>query len=773
MINRLIIILTTSIACSTLWASSTLASNLFSDQKIPYSQGKYRLNFDHTDVNLSSISSVKNWLNNDLRKWLKLGKNDSLELTLPAQITGDFKFYRIQQTHNNLPVIGLETVLTTWRNQPTAILGENQPLDNLAVKPAINLKKAIQNSQLETNKKHQTRIVYFHRTHTDTRLSYEITGSFKQGTTARFETVYIDAKTGKIISRMAQEHSAMKRYILDLKSACKAAGINRPVKFKKMYKLYYYIMKNNKFIVRTENSAPVNIKGIDKFHKLLGNAYVFLKSTYKMDSLDNNGIRLVGFSRVRYNRKGKGPQCVGNTFNATWIGSLNALFVPENAIDFVEVVAHELAHGIISNGSKLKYKGQSGALNESIADAIGVSFRAWLNAGGNINNPVRNFHSSPSVWKLRAPGRRILRNLANPKSASPRHPDHFADFVVTSRDHGGVHTNSNIINQAFYILSVGGNHPRLRTGPVVKGIGIRKASQIYALAGSSILTPTSNFEDARFAFALAARTLFGKHSQEWVSVHKSMDAVGIDGNWNMPARTQPRTDRQPPVTPRTEPRKPASVPATPKQPRSTPVPETPRTTPAPQTPRTTPAPQTQPKPKKVVVKKKPPAPVKNTTPKWVWLSLIGTGLFIAIIILIKMRPRYDDNPQFQANQTDDSNKETSGYSAIAHPENCLGTLIAMDHSESIPLDRSLLNSAEGIIIGRAPELVHVVMESNDVSRRHIRLRSYGGQIYIEDMNSSYGSQVDGYALQAFTPVKLNDRQIIRIAGHSYQFILSV
>jgi len=748
------------------WVSSSHANNLLSGYQPPGKEGKYRLSLDKTSIRLSSVSTVRKWLNNDLHKWLKLNTNDLLVLSSPARQTGDYKFYRITQTHNNIPVIGMDATLTTWHDKPIALTGKNIPLYNLPLKPAISLEKAIQDSQLETRKKYTTRIVYLHQNATATRLSYEITGSFILNSVPRFETLYVDTQSGKIISREALEHSARKRYILDLKGACRSAGINRPVKFKTMYKLYYLMMKKNLHIARTENSSPVNIEGIDKFHKLLGDAYTFLKSTYGMDSLNNRGIRLVGFARVHYNRKGKGPQCVGNKFNATWIGSLNALFVPENAIDYVEVVAHELAHGIISNGSKLKYKGQSGALNESIADAIGVSFRAWQNAGGSINNPVKRFTSNRNIWKLRAPGRRILRDLANPKSASPRYPDHFADYVHTSRDHGGVHTNSNIINQAFYILSVGGNHPRLRTGPVVKGIGIRKASQIYALAGSNILTPHASFEDARYAFALAARTLFGKKSQEWISVHKSMDAVGIDGQWSMPARTQPQTERQP--APRT-------TPAPAPRPRSVPAH---RTTPAPQPPRTEPVPQTQPKAKKKVTQKKPEqkkkkvvTPATSKTPKWVWFSLIGLGFFVAIIILFKMRPRYDDAPQFQLDQTDSAGN-TPDQKPVTHTANALGTLIAMDHSEAIPLDATLLNSPEGIVIGRAPELVHVVMESNDVSRRHVRLRNYGGQIYIEDMNSSYGSQVDGHALQAFTPVKLNDRQIIRIAGHSYQFIIS-
>jgi bacillolysin len=113
---------------------------------------------------------------------------------------------------------------------------------------------------------------------------------------------------------------------------------------------------------------------------------------------------------------------------------------------YLEVVAHELFHGITQHTAKLEYQGESGALNESFSDIYGV-----IVANLTLQGP----DTSEWDWRLGsglAPGGGILRDMSNPAMGSPSQPSNMAGWVTTTSDHGGVHTNSGIHNFAAYTL---------------------------------------------------------------------------------------------------------------------------------------------------------------------------------------------------------------------------------------------------------------------------------------------------------------------------------
>lgn len=113
-------------------------------------------------------------------------------------------------------------------------------------------------------------------------------------------------------------------------------------------------------------------------------------------------------------------------------------------------------------------------------------------------------------------------------------PNHYSDYRFMRDDQGGVHINSSIINQGFYLLAARGRHPDIPAGPEVQGIGVERALKIFGRAGFNLLTPNADFQDARYAFALAAEILYGARSKEWVATHSAIDAMGIPGNWDRP-----------------------------------------------------------------------------------------------------------------------------------------------------------------------------------------------------------------------------------------------
>src|SRR5690606_24175577 len=128
----------------------------------------------------------------------------------------------------------------------------------------------------------------------------------------------------------------------------------------------------------------------------------------------------------------------------------------------LDVVGHEMAHGVTEKTSGLRYYGQSGALNEHFSDVVGVLVRQHL-----LGLPADkdSWLVGPGLFTDKVNGR-ALRDMLNPGTAydDPRlgkdpQPAHMDDLYTGWSDNGGVHLNSGIPNRVFatFALSVGGN----------------------------------------------------------------------------------------------------------------------------------------------------------------------------------------------------------------------------------------------------------------------------------------------------------------------------
>ena len=100
-----------------------------------------------------------------------------------------------------------------------------------------------------------------------------------------------------------------------------------------------------------------------------------------------------------------------------------------------------------------------------------------------------------------------------------------------------------------------------------------------------------------------------------------------------------------------------------------------------------------------------------------------------------------------------------------------GALVPIDGSQAIVLHSDLLVSDEGLVLGRSPMLCHVEIRDPRVSRRHLRLRLMDGAIWIEDLNSTSGTQVDGKSAKPFEPVQLGTGDLVHIANLPYRIQL--
>jgi Zn-dependent metalloprotease len=206
-------------------------------------------------------------------------------------------------------------------------------------------------------------------------------------------------------------------------------------------------------LLRSEGEAESGDPAANEAYDHSGKTYNYFREIFGRNSLDGNGMTLI--SSVHVGEPGGEPMN-----NAFWNGEQMAygdgdgvLF--QRFIRSLDVVSHELTHGVESFTSNLEYQGESGALNEHFADVFGVLVRQW----------VASEVSEQANWVIGAdvlvptPTRRGIRDMENPGTAYVNDPElgtdpqpaHMNDVYRGSADRGGVHINSGIPNRAFVL----------------------------------------------------------------------------------------------------------------------------------------------------------------------------------------------------------------------------------------------------------------------------------------------------------------------------------
>jgi Zn-dependent metalloprotease len=266
-------------------------------------------------------------------------------------------------------------------------------------------------------------------------------------------------------------------------------------------------------LVRSEGDLRSKDPRVNEAYDGAGFTYDMFKKIFLRNSIDDRGMRID--STVHY----------GVSYdNAFWNGRQmvygdgdGRIFGPFTRS--LEVIGHELMHGITQHEAGLNYRGQPGALNESLSDVFGsllkqfrkrqtVEQADWL-IGEDLFLPGVK---ARGIRSLKAPG----TAYDDPVLGSDPQPGHMDDYVVTSDDNGGVHLNSGIPNRAFYELAI-----RL------KGYAWEKAGQIWYRTLTEKLRPSSNFRDAVTMTVTAAAELYGSNSLEQKAVREAWDAVGL------------------------------------------------------------------------------------------------------------------------------------------------------------------------------------------------------------------------------------------------------
>jgi Zn-dependent metalloprotease len=218
-------------------------------------------------------------------------------------------------------------------------------------------------------------------------------------------------------------------------------------------------------LVRSEGQAAVDDPAVNEAFDHAGSTYDFYHEIFKRDSIDDKGLTLVGSVHLAES-DGRGHYVPLD--NAFWDGTQMAYgdgdgLIFQRFTRSLDVVGHELTHGVQSFTSNLVYEGQSGALNEHFADVFGALVRQWRYGE---SAKTANWLIGAEVL-VPAPTRRGVRDMEHPGTAftddpylgTDPQPGHMSKLYNGASDNGGVHINSGIPNRAFALAAkaIGGN----------------------------------------------------------------------------------------------------------------------------------------------------------------------------------------------------------------------------------------------------------------------------------------------------------------------------
>jgi Zn-dependent metalloprotease len=267
-------------------------------------------------------------------------------------------------------------------------------------------------------------------------------------------------------------------------------------------------------LVRAEGQAASKDVTVNEAYDGLGATYDFYWDVYDRNSIDDEGLPLdatVHYGKDYDNAFWNGERMVfgdgdGDLFNRFTVS--------------LDVIGHELTHGVTEDEAKLTYLYQPGALNESMSDVFGSLIKQyqhkqtakqadWLIGQGLFTKKVHGV----ALRSMKAPG----TAYDDPVLGKDPQPAHMKNYVRTSHDNGGVHINSGIPNHAFYLVA-----------SALGGHAWEKAGRIwYETLRDPRLKPTTGFiRFARLTISVAGR-LYAVNSEEQQVVRDAWKQVGI------------------------------------------------------------------------------------------------------------------------------------------------------------------------------------------------------------------------------------------------------
>ncbi len=242
-------------------------------------------------------------------------------------------------------------------------------------------------------------------------------------------------------------------------------------------------------LVRDEGAPATGDENVNQSYEYVGQVFDYFKDVLGRNSIDNLGMDFV--VNVHFGDK---------YANAFWDGDDISLGDGDGEIftnfsKSLDVVAHEIAHGVTQYTANFKYSGQSGALHEHFSDVFGsaISQKAAKQSAEDADWLIGNEIMGPELYG------ESIRSMSEPGTAYENsllgkdvQPAHMKDYYSGTADNYGVHINSGIPNKVFYL--------------VAREIKTDVAALIWYNALQK-LWPNANFNDAVIKIVEATRTL--------------------------------------------------------------------------------------------------------------------------------------------------------------------------------------------------------------------------------------------------------------------------
>jgi Zn-dependent metalloprotease len=450
-------------------------------------------------------------------------ESDFKSLGAEAQPLTGTTAVKFRQTFQKIPVYG--SLVTVEVDEENRLLGINSSLGTPSkvptvakIAPAEALTKAAKASGLPAKRLSSTPLLYyyFHRDESSWRLAYIIEDIpqvkrktiEKRGADSPRKDYVIDATSGKLLAALPRTPTAS--------IAARAAdglGKRRSMKVERV-NAKQALMRDTTLNISTydfqfrdpsrqERLLPGRLVGEppDPWPPEAVGAHAnaevvadFLRNVLKRNNIDNKGGEMR--SSVNCWDKAEGTEPAREWRNAFWNGEqmvYGQVRNPDGSFlsiaNMLDIVGHEMFHGVTDKTSRLEYEVQSGALNESYSDIFGVII-------ANFSNPISH-----------GPGT-ALRDLQDPtRYDQPKRMSDFkrssAPYTFERNDYGHVHDNSGIHNYAAYKIMTAKNGTR----PLFTA---QELAQLFYLALTVHLGRTSGFSDSRRAVLQSARSLFRK-----------------------------------------------------------------------------------------------------------------------------------------------------------------------------------------------------------------------------------------------------------------------
>lgn len=271
-------------------------------------------------------------------------------------------------------------------------------------------------------------------------------------------------------------------------------------------------------IVQREGQGSNSDIAVNEAYRGLGWTFNLFKQKFKRNSIDNKGLALK--ASIHYNQ---------DYDNAFWDDVGKRLVFGDGDGDHfnrftiaLEVIGHEMTHGVIASEANLDYQEQPGALNESISDIFGSLVKQfalnqsseeadWLIGKGLFTSKVKG----QALRSIKAPG----TAYDDPILGKDPQPASMDGYVDTTDDNGGVHINSGIPNHAFYLVA-----------SMLGGYAWEKAGLIwYKTLTDPALETSATFRAFAQLTIKQAEILYGARSPEKQAVQQAWETVKVLG----------------------------------------------------------------------------------------------------------------------------------------------------------------------------------------------------------------------------------------------------